>query len=284
MTVITDTLIEGLTFPTGARWHDGHLWFSDTHACEVLAYDPGTGALNTVAEVPGRPSGLGFLPDGRLLVASTVDRTVLRREVDGTLVVHADVSGIATWHVNDMCVDRTGRAYLGNHGDDSTPPSPPRAADLAMIEPDGTVHAVATDMMFAGGMVVTAAGDTLVVAEARATPGRLTAFTVEPDGSLAQRRVLAEFDPGVSPYGLAVDGEDGIWVASPVSGEAIRVDATGTVTDRLAVPDPYTLALGGADGRDLFVGTATTWVPEEAADRRTGAVRLLRVTVPAARP
>ncbi|SDC49939.1 Sugar lactone lactonase YvrE [Rhodococcus tukisamuensis] len=281
VTVTADTLVEGLTFPEGAQWHEGHLWFSDTHAGEVLAYDPATGALNTVAEVPGRPAGLGFLPDGRLLIASTRDRLVLCRDPGGALSVYADLSGIAVWHLTDMCVDRRGRAYVGNSGDDSTPPAPPRPADLAMVEPDGTVHAVATDMMFASGMVVTADGGTLVVAETRSTPGRLTAFTVEPDSSLAQRRVLAEFETGIAPEGLAIDAEDGIWVASPSGGEVLRVDAAGVVTDRLVVFDSHAVALGGADGRDLFVCTCETPIPEEAEAERSGAIRLLRVEVPA---
>ncbi|AQA22789.1 SMP-30/Gluconolaconase/LRE-like region family protein [Rhodococcus sp. MTM3W5.2] len=277
-----DTLVEGLTFPDGARWHDRHLWFSDTHAGEVLAYDPLTGALNTVAEVPGRPAGLGFLPDGRLLIASTRDLLVLRREPDGTLVVHADLSGVATWYLNEMCVDRFGRAYVGNVGDGSDPPRPPRPADLAMIEPDGTVHDVATAMVLAGGMVVTSDGSTLIVAESRSTPGRLTGFTIEPDGGLEQRRVIAEFDASVHPDGLAIDAEDGVWVASPFGDEVFRVDAEGAITDRLSAPRPYSLALGGPDGRDLFVCTAETWVPEEAERDRAGAVRRVRVRVPAA--
>ena len=95
---------------------------------------------------------------------------MLRREPDGTLFVHADLSGIATWHLNDMCVDRFGRAYVGNVGDDSDSPAPPRPADLAMVEPDGTVHDVATAMVFAGGMVVTSDGSTLIVAESRSDP------------------------------------------------------------------------------------------------------------------
>lgn len=277
-----DTLVEGLAFPDGARWHDRHLWFSDTHAGEVLAYDPVTGALNTVAEVPGRPAGLGFLPDGRLLIVSTRDLLVLRREPDCSLVVHADLSGIATWYLRDMCVDRRGRAYVGNDGDGSDPPRPPRPADLAMVEPDGTVHDVATAMMLANGMVVTSDGTTLIVAETRSTPGRLTGFTIEPDGSLEQRRVIAEFDATVHPDGLAIDSEDGVWVASPFGDEIFRVDAGGAITDRLWAPHPYSLALGGPDGRDLFVGTSETWIPEEAERDRSGAIRLIRVQVPAA--
>jgi sugar lactone lactonase YvrE len=284
MNAPVETLAEGLTFPEGARWHDGALWFSDTHARAVLRLDPASGALEQVAAVDGRPSGLGFLPDGRLLVSATHERRILRREHDGTLVEHADLTEIATWHVNDMVVDRHGRAYVGNYGDASAPPDPPRPAALALVEADGSgARAVAHDMLFANGMVVSGDGATLVVAETRAAPGRLTAFTIDPaDGSLSDRRTLVAFDETVFPDGLAIDCEDGIWVASPFGAEVIRVSAAGEVTDRLAIADPYAVALGGEDGRDLFVCTSGTWLPEQAERERSGAIRRLRVDVPAA--
>lgn len=277
-----ETLASGLAFPEGARWHDGALWFSDTHACAVLRLDPDSGATEVVAEVPGRPSGLGFLPDGRLLISATHERRLLRREHDGTLVEHADLSAIAEWHVNDMVVDSRGRAYVGNYGDASAPPAPPHPAKLALVQPDGTATVAAERMLFANGLVVSGDGATLIVAETRANPGRLTAFAIDPaDGSLHDRRTLIDFDAAVFPDGLAIDAEDGVWVASPFSAEVIRVDASGTISDRLAVADPYAVALGGADGRDLFVCTSGTWLPEEAARERSGAIRRLRVAVPA---
>lgn len=279
-----ETVADGLAFPEGARWHDGALWFSDTHARQVLRLVPGA-APERVARVPGRPSGLGFLPDGRLLIASTHDRRVLRREPDGTLVLHADLSQIATWHVNDMVVDAHGRAYVGNYGDASAPPEPAQPAELALVAPDGSARAVADGLLFANGLVVTGDGATLIVAETRAAPGRLTAFAIDPrDGSLSGRRTLIEFDASVFPDGLAIDAEDGVWVASPFSAEVIRVTAGGEISDRLAVADPYAVALGGADGRDLFVCTSGTWLPEQAERERSGAIRRLRVRVPAAAP
>lgn len=275
------TLVDGLAFPEGARWHNGRLWFSDTYDLAVLCLDPESGIANRVAEVPGGPSGLGFLPDGRLLIASARDRQVLRREEDGTLHVHANLFGIASWHLNDMVVDAYGRAFVGNYGDDSAPPQPPQPADLAMVEPDGAAHVVATEMMFATGLVITRDGTMLIVAESGSAPCRLTGFSIEPDGSLTNRRTLIEFDSSVYPGGLAIDGEDGIWVASPFSAEVIRVTTSGTITDRMTVENPYAVALGGPDGRDLFVCTSDTWVPEDATRDRTGAIRRLRVTVPA---
>ncbi|MDH6680304.1 sugar lactone lactonase YvrE [Rhodococcus sp. LBL1] len=283
MTDITiETIASGLAFPECPRWREGRLWFSDIYRGVVLRLDPTTGDVEQVVEVPGEPAGLGFLPDGRLLVASVQDRKIYVLDDAGTLAPHADLHAIASWHLNDMAVDdRTGRAYVGNYGDDSAPPAPPFPADLAMVEPDGTAHVVAEQMLFANGMAITPDGSTLIVAETRATPGRLSVFTIEADGSLVNRRALIEFDdPRVMPDGIALDAEGGVWVASPFSQEVIRVSAGGEITERIAVPHPYAVALGGADGRDLFVCTADTWVPEDALRIGGGAIRRLRVAVP----
>ncbi|WP_433608950.1 SMP-30/gluconolactonase/LRE family protein [Prescottella agglutinans] len=283
MTDITiETIASGLAFPECPRWREGRLWFSDIYRGVVVRLDPATGDLEQVTEVPGEPAGLGFLPDGRLLVASVQDRKIYVLDETGRLQQHADLHAIASWHLNDMAVDaRTGRAYVGNYGDDSAPPAPPFPADLAMVEPDGTAHVVAEQMLFANGMAITPDGSTLIVAETRATPGRLSTFAIEADGSLVNRRVLVEFDdPRVMPDGIALDAEGGVWVASPFSQEVIRVSAGGEITARIAVPHPYAVALGGADGRDLFVCTADTWVPEEALRIGGGAIRRLRVPVP----
>ncbi|MDH6282249.1 SMP-30/gluconolactonase/LRE family protein [Prescottella agglutinans] len=283
MTDITiETIASGLAFPECPRWREGRLWFSDIYRGVVLRLDPTTGDVEQVVEVPGEPAGLGFLPDGRLLVASVQERKIYVLDDAGRLAPHADLHAIASWHLNDMAVDdRTGRAYVGNYGDDSAPPAPPFPADLAMVEPDGTAHVVAEQMLFANGMAITPDGSTLIVAETRATPGRLSVFTIEADGSLVNRRALIEFDdPRVMPDGIALDAEGGVWVASPFSQEVLRVSAGGEITERIAVPHPYAVALGGADGRDLFVCTADTWVPEDALRIGGGAIRRLRVAVP----
>lgn len=269
-----DTLVDGLAFPVGARWHDGHLWFSDHAAGTVMALDPVGGALNTVAEVAGLPGGLGFLPDGRLLVASSHDHLLLRREVDGRLVVHADLSGVATRPLADLYVDAGGRAYVGSRGDDAS------TADLAMVEPDGTVHDVASSLVCAGGIVVASDGVTLTVAESRSVPPRLTSFTIAPDGSLEQQRVFAEFEPPARPEGMAIDAADGVWVASPPTDELTRMDASGRVTDRVPIRGPHSPALGGEDGRDLFVCTLRAVDADRALDDVAGAIVRVRVDVP----
>jgi len=273
--VTFETLASGLTFPEAPRWHDGALWFSDMHAYSVLRLDP-DGTLTTMAEVPGCPSGLGFLPDGRMLVVSMHDRRVLRLDPDG-LHEHADLSKLAPWHCNDMTVDAHGRAYVGNFGDDSAPPAPPAPTVLIAVDPDGQARAVADELMFPNGIAVTDGGQTLIVAETRSVPGRLSAFRILPDGGLADRRVLAEFGAGELPDGIALDAAGGIWVAMPFSGEVVRVGPEGSVTERVAVDNAYAVAVGGPDGRDLFVCTAPSWVPDEAARLRGGAVLRMRI-------
>ncbi|QDQ98788.1 SMP-30/gluconolactonase/LRE family protein [Tomitella fengzijianii] len=278
-----EVIAEGLRFPEAPRWHDGALWFSDVYAGRVLRVDPASGAApEAMAELDTAPCGLGFLPDGSLLILSGTDRVVYRREPDGRLAVHADLSELAAWQLNDMCVDAAGRAFVGDYGDDSAPPEPPRPADLIRVDPDGTAAAAAGGMMFANGMVTTGDGATLIVAETRAVPGRLTAFSIGADGVLTGRRTLCEFDGDVMPDGIAIDGADNVWVASPFTQEILRVDAGGTVDRRLAVPHPYAVALrrpddGAAGAGELFVCSSPDWRPDVTATQRAG--RVLRITL-----
>lgn len=274
-----ETLAEGLTFPEAPRWHDGALWFSDMHAHAVLRLEP-AGTLTKVAEVPGCPSGLGFLPDGRMLVVSMHDRRVLRLDPDG-LHLHADLAELAPWHCNDMAVDAEGRAYVGNFGDDSAPPAPPAPTVLIAVDPDGKSRVVADNLMFPNGIAVADGGRKLIVAETRSAPGRLSTFGIGPDGGLTDRGVLTEFGAGELPDGIALDAAAGIWVAMPFSGQVVRVSSGGGVTERIKVDSPYAVALGGPDGCDLFVCTAPSWVPEEAAALRGGMIRRTRVGTPA---
>lgn len=272
-----DTFLDGLAFPECPRWHDGALWFTDIAAGEVVRVDPESRERTVELRNPDHPAGIGFLPDGRLLVAAGSSRTVLRRETDGRVVQHADLAGLATWQLNDMHVDPRGRAYVGNYGDDSAPPAPPRPAALCLVDTDGSPRAVAEEMMFANGMGLTPDGRTLYVAETRATPSRVTAFDVAEDGSLSNRRELAEFDQTVFPDGIAVAPDASVWVASPFSEEVLHVSADGAVLERLQVPSPYAVALGGADGDELFVCSSPTWQFDEALRLREG--RILRARV-----
>jgi len=271
------TEISDLTFPEGPRWHDGALWFSDMHDERVIRWVPG-GAPETVVTVPGAPSGLGFLPDGRLLVVSMHDRTVLRVDPDGPHV-HADLSGVASWHTNDMLVDSAGRAYVGNFGDGSGPPDPVTPANLALIQPDGSVAIAATDLELPNGMVLVDGGRTLIVAETRAIPPRITSFAVAADGTLSDRRLLIELENEM-PDGLNVDADENIWFASPFTGELIQVSRQGRLLQRVASPrPPYACVLGGADGRTMYVCVADDWNPEVCRAERSGAILSFPVAV-----
>jgi sugar lactone lactonase YvrE len=270
-----ETLIEGLAFPEGPRWHGDALWFSDMHGGTVsrLGAD---GTLSVAAEVPESPSGLGFLPNGQLLVVSMHDRRILRVAPDGTHE-HADLSELAPWHCNDMTVTPSGRAYVGNFGDASAPPNPPAPTVLIAVEPTGEARVVADDLMFPNGLAISRDGATLIVAESRSEPGRLTAFTIDERGNLTDRRTLVEFGPDELPDGIALDDQGGLWVAMPFSHEVVHVTAGGAIEGRIDIESPYAVAIGGRDGRDLFVCTAPAWQSDEARRLRGGAIRRLRL-------
>ena len=266
---------DGLAFPEGLRWHDGHLYYSDVFARTVhrLGSD---GESETLAEVPAMPSGLGFRPDGTLLVVSIADRTVLAVGPDGTSVV-ADLSALASGHCNDMLVDPAGRAYVGNFGYDLIGGADPAPAELLMVDVDGSVLEVARGLWFPNGMALSADGSTLFVAETSAE--RITAFTVGARGDLADRREHIAA-PGLRPDGLSIDADDGVWAALPRANELVRVDRHGQITDRLAAPGATTCALGGADGRTLFVACSPTAEEAVALSDRPGSIRTTLVDVP----
>ncbi|MCH9675473.1 MAG: SMP-30/gluconolactonase/LRE family protein [Gammaproteobacteria bacterium] len=262
------TLLDNLSFPEGPRWYRDRLWLSDFYTHRVIAVDL-EGNAETVAEVPGQPSGLGWLPDGRLLVVSMTDRRLLRLDPDG-LVEHADLNGVATYHCNDMVVDASGRAYVGNFGFDHYSGQSPTAARLARVQPDGQVDAVAEDLLFPNGSVVTDDGNTLIVAESRGQ--RLSAFDIGPDGGLSNHRIWADLKPQV-PDGICLDASGGVWCADPRNNEVIRVVEGGSVTHRLSTGDrgAYACMLGGPERRRLFV-CVNSGSGSDAAAKRDGAV------------
>ncbi|MDB5108837.1 MAG: Gluconolactonase, partial [Candidatus Binatus sp.] len=246
------TLLEGLAFPEGPRWHDGKLFFSDMHAHQVIAVDM-SGKSSVVCEVFAQPSGLGWLPDGRMLVVSMTDRKLLRLDPDGLETV-ADISKLAPFHCNDMVVDAKGRAYIGNFGFDLHANEKPRATTLVMVAPDGNARIVAEDLQFPNGTVITPDGKTLIVGESFGR--RLTAFDIAADGSLSNRKVWAELGESI-PDGISLDAEGAIWVACATSSEVIRVKQGGEVTERFKVAtDAFACMLGGPDGKTLFIATA----------------------------
>lgn len=273
-----DVLLDGLAFAEGPRWREDRLWFSDMHDHRVKTVDL-DGRCEEVVRVEGRPSGLGWLPDGRLLVVSMRDRRVLRLEPDG-LVPHADLSGIATFDANDMVTDGRGRSWVGNFGFDFQAGESPRTAALAFVSPDGEVRVAAEDLRFPNGTVITPDGRTLVVGESFGA--RLTAFDVEDDGALSRRREWAALE-GATPDGICLDAEGAIWVASPVSGEVLRVLEGGRVTERIPVSSQaIACMLGGPRRTTLFVCTSPVLDPEECRAKRGGRIEAVEVDVPGA--
>jgi sugar lactone lactonase YvrE len=274
----TSVLLEGLAFPEGPRWRDGVLWFSDMHALSVMTVDL-DGKAETVVRVPGQPSGLGWLPDGRLLVVSMTDRRLLRLDPGG-LELLADLSKLASFDCNDMVVDARGRAYVGNFGFDHHGGETPRPAEIVLVTPEGDARVVADDLAFPNGTVLTPDGRTLIVGESYGA--RLTAFDVADDGGLSGRRVFAKLERAV-PDGICLDAEGAVWVASPVSAEVLRVLEGGEVAQRVRVStQAFACMLGGADRRTLFVCTAETSHPDEARAKRTGRIETAPVEVPGA--
>ncbi len=278
---MTDTtiLLDGLAFPEGPRWHDDRLWFSDQHDHRVVAVDT-DGKAETIVAVPQQPSGLGWLPDGRLLVVSMLDRKLLRLDGD-TLAEHADLAPLAPGACNDMIVDERGRAYVGNFGFDMYGGEDPRDASLVLVDPDGRTQIVGTPLSFPNGTVITPDGATLLVGESWGR--RISAFDIAADGTLANHRVWAELE-GATVDGMCLDAEGAIWAACPFTGRCVRVVEGGTIVDEVKVSHPgaFACVLGGPDRSTLFMCTAPTHVPDETRVARAGRIETVTVSVPGA--
>ena len=272
----TSVLVEGLRFPEGPRWHDGRLFFSDQHDAKVWAVTA-DGTLAHVIDVPNRPSGLGWDPQGRLLIVSMDDRRLLR--LDGNMLTEvADLSSLATWHCNDMVVDAAGRAYIGNFGFDLDGGVAPVGTVLIRVDPDGSIHVAADGIRFPNGTVITPDGATLIIGESYG--GCLTAFDVAADGTLSNRREWAKLR-GAVPDGICLDAEGAIWSACPLSGRVLRVREGGEVTDVVTVDrrGAYACMLGGPTRTTLFICTADASDPAETSPMR-GAIEVCEVSVP----
>lgn len=278
----TNVLVDGLYFGEGPRWHAGRLWFSDFYAHAVMSVSE-AGDLRTEVELDDQPSGLGWLPDGRLLVVAMQERAVRRLEPTG-LVLHADLRQYTAHLCNDMVVAADGTAWVGNFGFDLDAELRSRGVEvlsnhpvtnLVRVDVDGSVHVASADMHFPNGSVITPDGKTLIVAETLVN--RLTAFTINADRSLSQRRVWAEL-PGVAPDGICLDAEGHVWVANALAAEVLRVAEGGQIAQRVVTSQPcYACMLGGSDGRTLFAVTAASADGGHAAAGRTGKIETVRV-------
>jgi sugar lactone lactonase YvrE len=286
------TVLSGFHFLEAPRWHEGRIWFSDFYGHRVYSAREDGADLREEAVVETQPSGLGWLPDGRLLVVSMRDRTLRRREPDGTLVVHADLGRHATGHLNDLAVDAAGRAYVGNFGFDLMAGGSVTAAALHRVDPDGTVTRVADELWFANGSAITPDG-TLLVNETFGN--RISAFDVTADGTLANHRVWARFGPlpgavplaqalgqiTVAPDGGCLDAGGAMWIADAIGARLLRVTEGGTITDELRPgSNVYACALGGADGRTLFACAAPDFDESARQAAREASLIAIPVAVP----
>jgi sugar lactone lactonase YvrE len=278
-----EVLIEGIRFPESPRWHDGALWFSDMYGGAVYRLEAEERQLTKVLEVPGRPSGIGWLPGGDMLVVSMHDRVVLRAGTGGT-TVHAELGALVTGDPNDMIVDSSGRAYVGNFGKGYAEGGEVEPANLVIIEPDGSARAGAEGLLFPNGPAISFDGKRLIVAEGFRQA--LTEFRIGDNGDLYDRRLFADL-AGEIPDGIALDTEDGVWVAFPLLQEFARVERGGNVTTRISVGPrgAFACALGGVDGRTLFMCTALGTREQIRDGQSEGSILGCRVAVAsAARP
>jgi sugar lactone lactonase YvrE len=276
----TKTILTGLSFAEGARWHENRLWFSDLYTHQVATIDL-KGETQVIAHVPQRPSGLGFLPDGTPLVVSMLDRRLLAIDANGQTREVADLTNVTGGPCNDMVVDRHGRAYVGNFGYDKNAGAEPKLTRLVRVDPDGSIHPTGSELSFPNGMVITPDEKHLIVGETFAH--RLSLFDIDAKGDLSNHRYFAQID-GCNPDGLALDAEGAVWVADPAGKRVLRVFEGGRIAREIRFQDgrgAYTCALGGPQRRTLFIVTNLSSGPA-MAERRDGGIETIEVEVPGA--
>jgi sugar lactone lactonase YvrE len=288
------TLLEGGAFFESPRWHDGRWWVSDFYRQAVYTVTA-AGDEELVVEVEHQPSGLGWMPDGSLLIVSMKDQRLLRRDPTGTVTVHADLREFTRSPCNDMVVDSGGRAWVGCFGFDLMAFADPQLAPLMRVDPDGTATLAADGLMFPNGSVITTDGVTLIVGE---TAGcRYTAFTIQPDGTLADRRIWAQLAPTpdlaplqemlpqmkVGPDGCTLDAEGHIWAADEAGARCIRIAPGGAIVEEIRTPHGlgcFACALGGHDERTLLVCAAPDFLESNRREARAAVLLTAAVDVP----
>ncbi len=268
-----ELLVDGVDFGEGPRWRDGALWYSDFYQQRVYRVTM-DGVRETVVELDDRPSGLGWLPTGELLIVAMTSQRILR--FDGTEVVeHADMSAFAVDKCNDMIVDATGNCYVGHFGFDLETGAEYQPASVLLVRPNGEVTVAADDVAFPNGSVITPDGATLIVGQSFG--GSYLAFDINDDATLSNRREWASI-PGTAPDGCAQDDAGAIWFSDALGSQVIRVLEGGEVTHRIPTPQAtFACALGGPDGQTLFVLTAPSAAPADAAGTAAGAIYTMRV-------
>ncbi len=273
-------LMPGLAFGESPRWHDGRLWFSDWVAQEILAVDPaGNSEVIVRVPFPSIPMCIDFLPDGRLLVISSHEKLLLQREADGSLTTHTDLHNFSNFGFNEIVVDGRGNIYVNGGGFNLMAGEKFAPGIIALITPNGSARQVADGIAFPNGMIVTPDNSTLIVAESYGK--KLTAFDIESDGSLSNRRVWADLIDGV-PDGICLDAENAIWYADVPNKRCVRVREGGEVLQTIHLDRGcFACAFGGADMRTLFM-VATEWRgPQHMTEKlRTGQILTAEVHVP----
>ena len=245
------TLMSGLVFGEQPRWHEGRLWFSDWGRQQVIAVDPG-GNSEVVLRRASFPLCVDWLPDGSLLVVSARDGLLLRREHDGSLVTHGDLKTASDPPaINELVVDGRGNAYVNGGGFDMMAGEPFAPGVSALVAPDGSARQVAGGLAFPNGMLVMPGGSTLIVAESYAK--RLTAFDIDADGGLSNRRVWADLGDGV-PDSICADDQNAVWYADVPNRRCVRVREGGQVLETIGLDRGcFACALGGTHGTTLFM-------------------------------
>ena len=280
-----ETLMKGPTFGEGPRWHENKFYFSDFYSHKVYSLDL-SGKHEVIVEIPNQPSGLGWTPDGTMLIVSMKDRKLMSFK-DGLLTERADLTELSGFHCNDMVVDIDGNAFIGNFGFNTYDGEEIKPTNLILVRPGEEPVLAADNLFFPNGTVITPDNKTLIVGETYAA--RLTAFDKSEDGSLSNRRIWADLkvnsEEGTVPLpdGMCIDEEGAIWVASPSTAEVIRVHEGGMISERIPVQtNAFACMLGGEDRRTLFICTSngSGVDPEAALREKSGKIEITQVDVP----
>jgi len=271
-------LLTDLAFGESPRWHDGRLWFSNWGTREIVAVDE-DGSAEVVLTVPfsSFPFSIDWLPDDRLLIASSSERPLLRREADGRLVTHAEIDR----GLNEIVVDGRGWAYVNGAGFDPMSGEAFAPGRILLVTPDGGAREVAAGIAFPNGMAITPDERTLIVADSWGH--QLLAYAIDEDGGLGGQRVWADLGDGV-PDGICVDADGAVWYADVPNRRCVRVREGGAVLATVGVDRGcFAAMLGGADGRTLFILAAEWHGFDRMVDApRTGRLLAIRVDTPAA--
>ena len=280
-----ETLMKGLTFGEGPRWYENKFYFSDFYSHKVYSLDL-SGKHEVIVEIPNQPSGLGWTPDGTMLIVSMKDRKLMSFK-DGLLTERADLTELSGFHCNDMVVDIDGNAFIGNFGFNTYDGEEIKPTNLILVRPGEEPVLAADNLFFPNGTVITPDNKTLIVGETYAA--RLTAFDKSEDGSLSNRRIWADLKVNAEegtvplPDGMCIDEEGAIWVASPSTAEVIRVHEGGMISERIPVQtNAFACMLGGEDRRTLFICTSngSGVDPGAALREKSGKIEITQVDVP----